>query len=82
MDAVASYRQRSHKLGKTVSGSRYRLEGVVDVSGNVKQLQRDEIAGGVMRTITLVVAITLFSVGALAQGHGTAPFFFRAGPQL
>jgi len=42
----------------------------------MKQLQRDEIAGGVMRTITLVVAITLSSVGALAQGHGTAPYFF------
>ena len=42
----------------------------------MKQLQRDEMAGGVMRTITLVVAITLSSVGALAQGHGNAPFFF------
>jgi hypothetical protein len=29
-----------------------------------------------MRTLTLVVAITLFSVGVLAQGHGKAPLFF------
>jgi hypothetical protein len=34
------------------------------------------MAGAVTRTVTVVVAITLFSVGALAQGHGKAPLFF------
>lgn len=29
-----------------------------------------------MRILYIVLAIALFSVGALAQGHGTAPLFF------
>jgi hypothetical protein len=34
------------------------------------------MAGAVTRTLTLVLIITSFSAGALAQGRGVAPLFF------